>query len=472
MKKFILLFFGLGLMLAQETHAQIPMSTIVKLQNDKEVIIRSIKKHERKRIAEKFDSRFENEQITQVFYLAIQEFLKREDEQCELQFIDFIKKRFKTIGIINNEEEIQDIFKMLRITNAIDDIFYDILSGLNKDHQKLGVLKLDKKNRKRSAKHSKLLQANNLKDLFSGFSEWPDESSRCVYQEFVFIKNSIKNKDGKDSDKKRHLKILLEKAYQEKVFDLATFNKLEYLRTESFVTKRNYWLKDYFKIIFNAKNKMRPLKATYVVKNIEDEEGYSTERIRRFSRMTRRQLLYKKYDETQIILLAQVLQKASRRMGVDPDTESGKPVITQEFHTLNDAGTRDTYVERIELDPQSQYNLARRLLRKDMTELQMMDTFIGLKVTYEDLVMAAFETGYITFEDLEFVVKYDDLWNPNKSSFEKIIGFTFSVAGVSSIFLPPPWNITATIALGVIEGLILNTKRDGAENDNPATFIE
>jgi hypothetical protein len=238
------------------------------------------------------------------------------------------------------------------------------------------------------------------------------------------------------------------------------------------VTKRNYWLKDYFKVIFNAKNKMRPLKANYVVKNIEDEEGYSTERIRRFSRMTRRQLLYKKYDETQIILLAQVLQKASRRMGVDPDTESGKPVITQEFHTLNDAGTRDTYVERIELDPQSQYNLARRLLRKDMTDLQMMDTFIGLKVTYEDLVMAAFETGYITFEDLEFVVKYDDLWNPNKSSFERIIGFTFSVAGVSSIFLPPPWNITATIALGVIGGLILNTKRDGAENDNPATFIE
>jgi hypothetical protein len=86
--------------------------------------------------------------------------------------------------------------------------------------------------------------------------------------------------------------------------------------------------------------------------------------------------------------------------------------------------------------------------------------------------MAALETGYISLEDIEYVVKYDDLWNPHKSDFEKIVGFVGTVAGVSTIFLPPPWNITASIAVGIIEGLVLSKNKNGARNDNPSTFIE
>ncbi len=452
--------------------ATVPMETIEKLKNDKEVVVSVFSKKDQKAIQSKFSSTQENKKIASILYTTIQNFLDQDDEQCELRFIDQLKKNFQSAKLDTSEEGLQDLFKMLRVTHAIDDIFYQILTGLHQDQIEFGDLKLDKKRLNLGLKHKKLVKNNDVKELFSGFTEWPDETSRCVYQEFIFVKNNIKNKDNKFSDKNKFLKQLIKIAYKEKVFDLATFNKLEYLRTKSFVTKRNFWLKDYFKIIFNAKNKMRPIKATYVVKNLEEEDGFTSERIRRFSRMTRRQLLYKKYDETQIILLSQIIQRASRRMGVDPDTVSGRPVISQEFNTLNENGERETYVERIELDPQSQFNLARRLLRKEMVETQMMETFIGLEITYEDLVAAAFETGYITFEDLEYVVKYDDLWNPNISSFERIIGFTFNVAGIGSIFLPPPWNITATIALGVVEGLILNTRKNGAENDNPATFIE
>ncbi len=466
------LILGLGIMFMQNSHAQYSMDKILNLRNDKEVVITSIKKNERLRISEKFKNQEFNTQTTKTFYTTIQSFLNQDDKQCELRLIDLIKKDFERGKIDSSEEGLQDIFKMLRITNAIDDIFYDILTSLNKDFTNLGGVKLDRSRLRISFNHKKLIKNNDVKELFSGFTEWPDESSRCVYKEYVFIKGHIRNQDDKLSLKKSYLKTLSERALKENVIDLATFNKLEYLRTKSTVNKRNYWLADYFKIIFNAKNKMRPIKASYVVKNIEDESDYSTERIKRFSKITRRKLLYKKYDETQIILLSQVLQKASRRMGVDPDTHSSAPVISQEFQILNELGTRDTYVERIELDPQSQYNLARRLLRKDMTELQMMDIFIGLKITHEDVVMAALETGYISLEDIEYVVKYDDLWNPHKSDFEKIVGFVGTVAGVSTIFLPPPWNITASIAVGIIEGLVLSKNKNGARNDNPSTFIE
>lgn len=206
--------------------------------------------------------------------------------------------------------------------------------------------------------------------------------------------------------------------------------------------------------------------------NLDDEDKFSSERLKRFSKLTRRKILYRKYTETQIIMLAQVLQKASRRMGVDVDTESGTPYITQEFSVLQPNGERTTYVERFDLDPQSQFNLARRLMRKDILDLQMMDTFQGLQITYDDVVSAAFETGYITIEDITYVVRYDDLWNPEISKWERVSGFVFKVAGYSSFFLPPPWNIVGTIAIGVVEGIVQKKFETGADNDNPATFIE
>lgn len=226
------------------------------------------------------------------------------------------------------------------------------------------------------------------------------------------------------------------------------------------------------KIILQAKNQMIPLKRTYKPIKLEDEDKFASERMKRFSKLTRRKLLYRKYDETQIIILAQIMQKASRRMGVDLDTESGTPYISQEFSVLQPNGERRTYVEKFDLDPQSQFNLARRLLRKDMLEAQMMDTFNGLKITYEDLVMAAFETGYITIEDISLVVRYDDLWNPETSKFERVSGFVFKIAGYTTFFLPPPWNIIGTIAIGVVEGIVEKKNSTGVENDNPATFIE
>lgn len=467
-----LLIFGLGIILFQNSYAQFTLEKISNLRNDKEVLIRSFNKKERIRIADKFNNSAENAANTKIFYQTLKDFLEREDKQCELKLIELIKSDFNKAKLDTSEEGLQELFKMFRVTNAIDDIFYDILTSLNKDYENLTVLKLDRKNHGITFKNKKLTEKNDVKEVFSGFTVWPDESSRCVYQEYIYVKSHLVGKNDKFTQKDSHLRKLTKKAYDDKVIDLETFNKLEFLRTRSTVNTRNYWLDEYFKIIFNAKNKMRPIKETYVVKNIEDENDYTSERIKRFSSITRRKLLYKKYDETQIILLAQVIQKASRRMGADPDVSASPPRIVQEFSLLTENGERETYVEELTLDPQSQYNLARRLLRKDMTDLQMMDVFIGKKITHEDLVMAAFETGYITIEDLEYVVKYDDLWNPTKSNFEKIVGFVGTVAGFSTIFLPPPWNITVSIALGVIEGLVLSIEKNGAKNDNPSTFIE
>jgi hypothetical protein len=315
-------------------------------------------------------------------------------------------------------------------------------------------------------KHSRLISNNDLKELYSNFVNFPDEESNCIYQEFIFLQNGIKDKTNRKAERPlKEMGILNKKALEEGVIGLETYHKIEFLRKESPVSERKLLMKDYLKIIFQAKNKMIPLSAHFKPINHSEEDNFSSERVKRFSRLTRRELLYQKYNETQIILLSQVLQKASRRMGVDVDTESSRPYLGQEFSILQPNGERKTYVERFELDPQSQFNLARRLLRKDITELQMMDMFNSVNIDYEDVVIAAFETGYISLEDINYVVRYDDLWNPIRTKFDRVMSFIIKASGYSSFLLPTPWNVVATLAIGVVDGINDRKTVRGAKND-------
>jgi hypothetical protein len=274
---------------------------------------------------------------------------------------------------------------------------------------------------------------------------------------------TVKNDDLKD---------LAFVALNRNIISLETFNKIKFLGKDSTIQNRKIWMNDYFKIIFQAKNKMIPFKRSYKVINLADEDTFSSEKVSRFSQLTRRKLLYQKYDENQIVLLSQVMRKASQRMGVDPDTRTGVPYLVQEFDVLNASGSRDNLVEKIELDTQDQFNLARRLLRKDMVALQMMKSFEKVKISYEDMVMASLETGYISLDDIAYVVKYDDLWNPEISKAERFLQMTFKVAGYSTFFLPPPWNVTGALTLAIVEGIVDSKTINGASNDNPNTFIE
>jgi hypothetical protein len=170
--------------------------------------------------------------------------------------------------------------------------------------------------------------------------------------------------------------------------------------------------------------------------------------------------------------MAQVLQKASRRMGVDPDVISSRPVITQSFDVMGDDGIVRNYVEELELDSQSQFNLARRRMRKDILDLEAMDIFNGTRIFYDEVVMAAFETGYLTIEDIEYAIRYDDLWNPTKTRFDRISGFIFSFTGYATFFVPPPYNVTASLGLAIIQGIVNSNNVKGEDNDNAATFIQ
>lgn len=445
----------------------------LKVRNDKEPIISSFSKKEKESIVEKYNND-EIEKITKVFYSTILAFINDDSKQCEANFYARLVENFEHNAIAHDKESIDEHLIMLRSTNAIDDILYDILISINEDAQKFKDIELTRAPRKFFVRnHKERLEKNDLEDLYAQFKQWPDEKNSCSTQEFIRLKDAVAvPNSAKDSTAYKYLGTLNRKAYQKNLISLSTYDRLEFFRKKSNLKKRYIWLNDYFKIILNVKNKMVPHNSNYEIKKLDAENKFSAEKIRRFSRLTRRKILYKKYNETQIILLAQVLKKASQRMGVDPDTITKAPYILQEFETVDQNGERKTYVERIDIDPQSQYVLARRLMRKDIVDLQMMGIFNRINITYEDLVMASLEVGYISLEDIEFVVAYDDLWNPTTSKFERVSRFIFKTLGYSSFFLPPPYNLTASLALGIVEGIVDNKHIDGATNDNPGTFIE
>lgn len=446
---------------------------ISKIKNDKEVVISFMWKEEIQRIKRKFSNIENNKNIINQFTSSLHSFLNKPDSHCEVSLISELVTGFENSNIAKTKEEALDVFKMLRLNNEIDDIMYEILEYLVSDYYSMGRINLTVKPIRNIFKdYNKKSEGYDLVELFKSFKSYPNESDSCAYVEYFKIRNQVGNYKDTISSKNNDVKDLAYIAYTKNILSLENYNKLNFLSQKSNIQERQIWLNDYLKIIFSAKNKMIPKNREYEVVKLDQENPFSTEMISRFSKVTRRKLLYRKYNEDQIIMIAQVMKKASQRMGVDADTKTSTPYLIQEFNILNQAGTAENYVERIELDTQDQFNLARKLLRKDMVALQMMETFQKVVITYEDLVMASLETGYISLDDLDYVTKYDELWNPKVSKFDRLMSMTFRVAGYATFFLPPPWNVTAALSLAIIDGIVDSKNINGASNDNPNTFIE
>ncbi len=444
------------------------------LKNDKEVISRIISKKEKKNII--IDTELVSK-YKDAFFQATRKLIERNKTKCELNLISLFKENLESYSLDNSKLSIDNYLKQLRISNFIDDIYLDTSLNLNDDYHALKLLNPNKKIKLRGLNNKyarEVLQSNKTTELYQNFTD-AEEDIQCLYSRFSILKFTVKipkNKKINNKERLKALKVTNLDALKKKLITKTTFQSIEYLRKKSFITKRKLRLRDYYDIIFGAKNKMKTRNSNYNVEDINlEEDEFSTNKLRWYKKLTQRTKLYQKYDVTQIILMAQVLQKASWRMGVDPDVTANAPVITQSFVINNADGTKENYVEKIELDTQSQYNLARKRMRKDIHDLQMMSTFIEKKIFYEEVVMAAFETGYVTIEDINYVVRYDDLWNPSKTKFERITGYIFRFTGLSLFFVPPPFNVAATIGLSIVEGIVKKLSIKGEDNDHAATFI-
>jgi hypothetical protein len=208
------------------------------------------------------------------------------------------------------------------------------------------------------------------------------------------------------------------------------------------------YFKRYVDVIANAKDKLTKSP------ELKAETTFTVEYVSRRDRITKRENLYQSYSSTQIMILAQIIEKAARRM------DARRASINWQY-TDDPKGEIEIYV----LSPMEQYRAAIKMLRKDINEVTRSEAFIGKKLEYEHLIAAAFETGYIKSEELAMVLTFEDFWNPKTPKWKAYANFAFSLAGTAAFYLPPPWNIIGAIGL-VLTQTKLNGEQRPNEDDN------
>lgn len=180
---------------------EISYQDVLRVQNDKEVLISSFSKRDRDDIVQKYSDQTQITKVKNTFYSTLHRFLNQKGKQCELQFISHLEKSFAEAGLPNDQASIEEQLKLIRVYNGIDDIFYDILSNDNKNYFALKSLNVKKNPKIFASINEKLLEKNNVKELYSNFENFPDEINNCAYSEFIFIRNQIRNEDGKKAEK-------------------------------------------------------------------------------------------------------------------------------------------------------------------------------------------------------------------------------------------------------------------------------
>ncbi len=199
--------------------------------------------------------------------------------------------------------------------------------------------------------------------------------------------------------------------------------------------------------------KIRSLRTQYPLRDPLEKSNFVTSKVDKL-KLSRRQKLIENYTDLQIILMANVIKKLKTRIEA--------PRIEILIHGKNEE------VETITLEPMERFRFAIKVLRKEMALLALNTYFAGRSPDYMDLMTAAFETGLIPATELEEVAKLQEIWNPEKTLWEKSQTWARLASSVASIALPPPYGFLPALAIVVIEMTANKSKKD--ENDPTVLF--
>ena len=446
MKKVVVLLVG-ALMLAANADA----FDIRKLANNKEVYSRVLTNQDRLNTDLWIKSHpLGAEGLKKAAQLALTETFaefEKIDSTCEFGVIKKLQEDALRHQIINKESEMITFNIYLRHVDLIDDVLYKIF----KDSAQVGFA-LDSVSTTgiTSGRPRNLYTSQNrdveVEKLYKDFQAWPDERKDCSLDAYFKIAQKLTWKTSQDRD--FQLQKLNYIAYTKKAISTEVFNKLEVLRRKS-VLNWPVYLNRYVDIIDNAKDRLTKApepKAT---------NDFGSEYISRKQNITQRGNLYRTYNSTQIMILAQIIEKTAKRM------DSRRVTLNWQY-TDDPNGETQVYI----FSPMEQYRATLKLLRKDMGEVMRSEAFKGTNLEYGHLIAAAYETGFIKSEELDYILKFEDFWNPKIPKWMTYRNFAFSLAGTATFYLPPPWNILGSVALVLAQGKFAAGEEEPNPDDN------
>jgi hypothetical protein len=379
-----------------------------------------------------------------VLNMAMTEFMTRK-MQCDLGLPSIFINEAVNGGIIHSADELPSFLTYLREENIIDDIFYKILKDSFEVSSEMAASQDNKYPRRPFRPRNNINEEVDIAKMYSSFKSWPNDIESCSMGRYLQLINSLKVTGPKDRDARiRRYNYL---ALQSGVISLETYHKLDVMRRME-VLSWSTNVNGYLDLVQNAKDKLA--KEVETSTNNQFNESY----ISRKEKLTRRGRLYQVFSSTQVMILAQLIEKTAKRMDARH--------VNLNFQYTEDA---DSESEIYVLSPMEQYRVSIRMLRKDMAEIMMSNTFRGSGVRYEDLISAAFETGFIKSDELDHVLKFEEFWNPKNSRWRTYANFAFSLTGTASFFLPTPFNVIGAIALVITQSRLMDKKKNDSDDN-------
>lgn len=344
-------------------------------------------------------------------------------EACEPLILNRLQKEMRNRGIPSTTASVRYGLSVLREKNLIDDV---TLLPLLSAYSAWEILGYDEK-------------------------EWvkKDREGRtailpCPTEQELAVAQSVREEKGRKM-KRRHL-----------------VDRIEKMESERKETDPRYlpvqiaWLKELSKSKYDVESPFslpEVLERVATVKNSSigiDFKDTPTEIMSKKKKKTgglsNRLALYKKYNAYQISTLSDTYEKFTERMSA----------ASVELRIKYSDGRED---EVYQLKPEEQYRMAAKMLHKEIEELKLEKPFAGKNPTFDEMLIASLETGLIPAEKLDRVLAIDDLWNPDMPSWQKTWNIVKKISTVGRIFIPPPGNTIASLAVALVE-IFMKKKAD------------
>lgn len=226
----------------------------------------------------------------------------------------------------------------------------------------------------------------------------------------------------------KNLKHINKLALEQKIINKSDFKNIEKLR----INKVHEWpitLSSY-KISLETLAKNFPNRTKESAKLVTEAGRFK-------NKTSLRQGLYQKYNAAQIMVLANVVKSLKKRL----DSKD----ITVHINYV------DQESEIINLSPMEKFRFILKLLRKELALINNSTILSGKQATYLDIITAAYEVGYISSVEIEQFAALEDIWNPKKTTKEKVMVWVKVFGGVASVLLPPPFGFLSVMAIMLID---------------------
>jgi hypothetical protein len=414
------------------------------LKNDKELVSHAYSWMELKRAERQLGD--SADQAFDLLGLTLQE-LESGKEICEIPLHRNFTRKLEENGIPSDQRNIRHLLTLWRSRQRIDDLFFEIMEQSAETGASIRWFEANKAQPWEIREMNELLttheiSVDDIEQIYDGFKQKTLEHPGCSINRWSGVRDQISS-FSRDSNAVRLMNIA---AKEKGVLNELEFQLVEFYRLNG-ISDWNIQLSRYLQLIKEIKNRSI---GTNPRGSVFEPNDLSSKKRDRKSRITYRQSLYYRFNGTQIRMIEELLKKTFDRM----DATKAEVIFTYQNGS-----------ETIPVSPMGQYFLARKLLRKDMDDLNRSSFFGGNPVNHEDLVTAGLETGLLNREILDSVLKIDDLWNPEVKKWQKISNYAFRVTGTATIFLPPPYNVVSSMALVFLDGALMRNTRKASQAD-------